>query len=127
MKSKFFVILAIIALMAIVVALDYSNAQAKAVGKAKPTEAYAGAGCALVCDDDGVPPPSCDEFEWQVDTDPNTAEVSKECSCAGMGYMYSHAKTVGGQDFPWEIWVADSGWWDPTKCNIVYGKGEGDK
>jgi hypothetical protein len=126
MKNKLFIVLAIIALVAIVVALDYGDAQAVAMGKASPAVDRARAGCRLRCTN--CDPPHSD-FDWDdVSAPPNPiAEAFAQCDCTPWGVIKSHAFAEYTPPGVWEAWVAEDAWWNPLCCQVAWGKGDGDK
>jgi hypothetical protein len=121
MKNKFFVILSIIALVAIVVALDYGDAQAVTKAKSTTTEGWAQAWC--VC--------HCPEEDRDGETQSGgTVEASAECNipdpaCHILDHAFGwKANPEGAPPDPWKVAVFDS---MAISKLCLWGYGKGDK
>ena len=120
MKSKFSVILVIVALVGILVALDYRDAEALVVAYSSSTDsACTRCLCKCVC------PPGGYDWEYQFNSG-NYSQVYCPCvvSVAPTCTIYAHARAymAPNTDGPWEAVVADT-MYVSRECQEGMGKG----
>jgi len=119
MKNKLFLFLAITALVGIVVALDYGDAQAfpGAIAYSGTDSAYTRCFCQCVCPPTG--------YDWEYNYGPGDfSQVYCPCvvSVAPACTIYTHARAWKALGHPWEAVVADT-MYVSRECQQGMGKG----
>lgn len=118
MKNKLLLLLAITALVGIVVALDYGDAQALAIAYSGVDSSFTRCLCQCVCPPTG--------YDWEYNYGPgDSSKVYCVCvvSVAPACTTYTHARAWKALGHPWEAVVADT-MYVSRECQSAQGKGE---